>query len=140
MGRDGDLRASPYGETLSLREVAHLWQRGSVVRSWLLGLLEDALEKDPELAGISGYVEDSGEGRWTVQQAIELGVAADGIAHALFKRFLSRQTDAFSNRVLAALRNEFGGHAVVPAGEAERASGAGAGEVQHAKPAQDARG
>jgi 6-phosphogluconate dehydrogenase len=134
------LRASQYGDGLSLRAVAHLWQRGSVVRSWLLGLLEDALSRDPELAGVSGYVEDSGEGRWTVQQAIELGVAADGIAQAVFKRFLSRETDAFSNRVLAALRNEFGGHAVVPAGEAERSSGAGAGEVRPATAARDERG
>ncbi len=134
------LRASPYGETLDLRAVAHLWQRGSVVRSWLLGLLEDALAKDPDLDSISGYVEDSGEGRWAVQQAVELGVAADALAHAVFKRFLSRETDAFSNRVLAALRNEFGGHAVVPAGEAERSAHAGAGETKPATPAPGARG
>jgi 6-phosphogluconate dehydrogenase len=133
------LRASPYGETLDLRAVAHLWQRGSVVRSWLLELLEDALAKDPDLAAVAGYVEDSGEGRWAVQQAVELGVAADGMAHAVFKRFLSRQTDAFSNRVLAALRNEFGGHAVLAAGEAARATGAGAGEAQPAQPAEGAR-
>jgi 6-phosphogluconate dehydrogenase len=134
------LRASQYGEALDLRAVAHLWQQGSVVRSWLLGLLEDALQKDPDLASISGYVEDSGEGRWTVQQAVELGVAADGIAHAVFKRFLSRETDAFSNRVLAALRNEFGGHATVAAGEAERTGSAGAGKVQPSTPAKGALG
>jgi 6-phosphogluconate dehydrogenase len=134
------LRASQFGDGLSLRAVAHLWQRGSVVRSRLLGLLEDALAKDPELASISGYVEDSGEGRWTVQQAVELGVAADGIAHALFKRFLSRETDAFSNRVLAALRNEFGGHATVAAGAATPGASAGAGEVKLATAAPRAQG
>jgi 6-phosphogluconate dehydrogenase len=133
------LRASPYGGSLSLQAVAHLWQQGSVVRSWLLELLEAAFAKDPELVGVSGYVEDSGEGRWTVQQAVELGVAADGIAHAVFKRFLSRQTDAFSNRVLAALRKEFGGHAVTPPGAAARTPGAGAGEVRPATPAEGAR-
>ncbi len=133
------LRASPYGASLDLRAVAHLWQQGSVVRSWLLELLESALARDPDLAEVSGYVEDSGEGRWTVQQAVELGVAADGIAHAVFKRFLSRQTDAFSNRVLAALRQEFGGHAVASPEHAPHATGAGAGGVQPAQPAEGAR-
>ena len=106
------LKASPYGAHLNFNQVAHLWNQGSVVRSWLLELLEDAFKKDPELASIQGYVEDSGEGRWTVQQAIESGVSATAIAHALFKRFQSRQPDLFSDKVLAALRNEFGGHAV----------------------------
>jgi 6-phosphogluconate dehydrogenase len=106
------LKASPYGEHLNFSQVAHLWNQGSVVRSWLLELLEDAFKKDPELASIEGYVEDSGEGRWAVQQAIESGVSATAIAHALFKRFQSRQADVFSDKVLAALRNEFGGHAV----------------------------
>ncbi|MDP6380578.1 MAG: NADP-dependent phosphogluconate dehydrogenase, partial [Phycisphaerae bacterium] len=109
------LKASPFGEGLDLGAVARLWNQGSVVRSWLLELLEAALEKDPRLEAITGYVEDSGEGRWTVQQAVESAVSAPVIALALFKRFASRQEDSFSNKVLAALRNEFGGHAVVSA-------------------------
>lgn len=106
------MKASPYSEGLDLGKIAHLWNQGSVVRSWLLELLEDALEKDPKLEGIKGYVEDSGEGRWTVEQAVELGVPATTLAHALFARFRSREKDAFSDKVLAALRNEFGGHEV----------------------------
>jgi len=106
------LKASRYGEGLDLGKVAHLWNRGSVVRSWLLELLESALSKDPGLAGVAGYVEDSGEGRWTVQQAIESGVPATSIAHALFARFRSRERDSFADKVLAALRGEFGGHEV----------------------------
>ncbi len=107
------LKASPYGENLELDKVAHLWNQGSVVRSWLLELLESALDKDPQLSDIKGYVEDSGEGRWTVQQAVESGVSAPVIALSLFKRFQSRENDLFSDKVLAALRREFGGHAVV---------------------------
>ena len=95
--------------------------------------LESAFEKDPQLDEIQGYVEDSGEGRWTVQQAIDTGVSATAIAHALFKRFQSRQADVFSDKVLAALRNEFGGHAVASAGDAAKASGAGAGGVEAAR-------
>jgi 6-phosphogluconate dehydrogenase len=108
------LQASQYGEQLDFGEVAHLWNQGSVIRSWLLELLESALRKDPRLEGIKGYVEDSGEGRWTVQQAVESGVSAGAIAHSLFKRFDSRKSNLFANRILAALRNEFGGHAVKP--------------------------
>jgi len=85
------LKASPYGEELDLGRVSHLWNQGSVVRSWLLELLESAFSKDGNLESISGYVEDSGEGRWTVLQAVESGVAATGIAHSLFKRFLCRE-------------------------------------------------
>jgi 6-phosphogluconate dehydrogenase len=107
------LKASPYGENLELDKIAHLWNQGSVVRSWLLELLESALDKDPQLSDIKGYVEDSGEGRWTVQQAVESGVSAPVIALSLFKRFQSRENDLFSDKVLAALRREFGGHAVV---------------------------
>jgi 6-phosphogluconate dehydrogenase len=106
------LKASPFAAQLDLHDIARLWNRGSVVRSWLLELLEEALAKDPALAHIKGYVEDSGEGRWTVEQAIESGVPATAFAHALFERFRSRQTDAFADKVLAALRNEFGGHEV----------------------------
>ncbi|OGR83010.1 MAG: 6-phosphogluconate dehydrogenase (decarboxylating) [Elusimicrobia bacterium RIFCSPLOWO2_01_FULL_54_10] len=103
------LQASTY--KTDPRAVAHLWNQGSVVRSWLLELAEAAFTKNPNLKGISGYVGDSGEGRWTVQQAVESGVAAPVTAMALFQRFVSRQKDPFSFRVLAALRNEFGGHA-----------------------------
>ncbi len=97
---------------IDLAKVSHLWNQGSVVRSWLLELCESAFEKDAKLDGIKGYVDDSGEGRWTVIEAIEKGVAAPVLAHSLFARFSSRQPDAFSNKVIAALRNEFGGHAV----------------------------
>jgi 6-phosphogluconate dehydrogenase len=106
------LQASPYGPELDFAAVAALWNRGSVIRSWLLELLEASFRKDPRLEGIRGWVEDTGEGRWTVQQAVESGVEATAIAHALFKRFDSRKQDTFANRVLAALRAEFGGHAV----------------------------
>jgi 6-phosphogluconate dehydrogenase len=106
------LRASPYSEYLNFKDISHLWNQGSVIRSWLLELLESAFAKDPRLEGIEGYVEDSGEGRWTVQQAVESGVSATAIAHSLFKRFQSRQPDLFSDKILAALRSEFGGHSL----------------------------
>ncbi len=97
---------------LDLAAIAELWGKGSVVRSWLLELAVDAFRKDPGLEQITGYVEDTGEGRWTVQQGIELSVPLPVIASSLFTRFRSRQPDSFSAKVLAALRNEFGGHAV----------------------------
>jgi 6-phosphogluconate dehydrogenase len=97
---------------LDLAQVSALWRNGSVVRSWLLDLAASALEKDPDLESVSGWVEDSGEGRWTVQTAIDNAVPAPTIALSLFARFASRQDDSFSNRMLAALRREFGGHAV----------------------------
>jgi 6-phosphogluconate dehydrogenase len=106
------LHASPYAKDLNLAEIAHLWNRGSVVRSWLLELAEAAFKKDPQLSGIRGYVEDSGEGRWTVQQAVDTGVPAPITALSLFNRFRSRETESFSDKLLAALRNEFGGHPV----------------------------
>lgn len=106
------LEASPYKDHLDYRQIAHLWNQGSVIRSWLLELLEDAFKDDPTLNEIIGYVDDSGEGRWTVEQAIESRVAAPVIANSLFARFQSRDANSFSNRVLAALRREFGGHAV----------------------------
>ncbi|MBU2498609.1 MAG: decarboxylating 6-phosphogluconate dehydrogenase [Proteobacteria bacterium] len=109
------LEASSYGESLNYEEVAHLWNRGSVVRSWLLELAEAAFAKDGKLSDIRGYVEDSGEGRWTVEQAIESRVSAPVITLSLMNRFRSRKTDVFSDRVVAALRREFGGHAVVAA-------------------------
>jgi len=106
------LQASEFG--VDLHQVASLWNHGSVVRSWLLELGERAFAKDPKLESLRGYVDDSGEGRWTVLDAVERGVAADVMAHALFRRFSSREKDSFSMRVIAALRNEFGGHPVKP--------------------------
>ena len=97
---------------LDLHQLAALWNHGSVVRSWLLELAERAFAKDPKLSEIRGYVEDSGEGRWTVFEAINENVPAPTIAASLFARFASRQEDAFAMKVIAALRNEFGGHAV----------------------------
>jgi len=95
-----------------LGEIAALWNKASVVRSWLVELAALAFEKDPKLERIRGYVEDSGEGRWTVQQAIDLDVPAPVMTLSLFERFHSRQAESFSAKVLAALRNEFGGHPV----------------------------
>jgi 6-phosphogluconate dehydrogenase len=111
------LEASPYAESLNYAEVAHLWNQGSVIRSWLLELAEAAFKKDAKLSDIRGYVEDSGEGRWTVLQAVESGVSAPVISLSLFRRFRSREEDAYSDKVIAALRREFGGHAVVSAKE-----------------------
>jgi 6-phosphogluconate dehydrogenase len=108
------LEASPYAGTLNYAEVSHLWNRGSVVRSWLLELAEAAFSRDGKLADIRGYVEDSGEGRWTVNQAIETGVSAPVITLSLMNRFRSRDKNSFSDRVVATLRREFGGHAVKP--------------------------
>src|SRR5918999_3759493 len=104
------LNASVYD--LDLHQVAELWRRGSVVRSWLLDLLAAALSSDPELERVTGYVEDSGEGRWTVLSAIDEDVPAPVTALSLFARFASRQEESFSAKVIAALRREFGGHAV----------------------------
>jgi 6-phosphogluconate dehydrogenase len=106
------MEASPYGPELDYSEVAHLWNQGSVIRSWLLELAEDAFTKEARLEDITGHVDDSGEGRWTVQQAIETAVPAPVITASLFARFRSRQENSFANRVLAALRREFGGHGV----------------------------
>ena len=104
------LKAAPY--KFDLAAIAGLWNKGSVVRSWLMELMERAFKDDPQLDRIRGYVEDNGEGRWTVQQAIDSGIPATVLAHSIFARFLSRQDDSFSAKVLAALRNQFGGHAV----------------------------
>jgi len=104
------LKSSPF--TLDLEKIAHLWNQGSVVRSWLLELAETAFQKDPELSSIRGYVEDSGEGRWTLQEAIERDIPAPVLTLSLFARFASRQDDSFAAKLIAALRNEFGGHAV----------------------------
>ena len=107
------LDASQYAESFDYAKIAHLWNQGSVIRSWLLELAENAFGKNRELTDITGYVEDSGEGRWTVQQAVDTGVPAEVITLSLMRRFRSRQQDPFTERVLAALRREFGGHTVV---------------------------
>ncbi len=105
------MRASEF--ELDLHEIAGIWRYGSVVRSWLLELLHSAFEQDgSELAGIRGYVEDSGEGRWTIAEAIAENVPVPVITAALFARFASRQDESFAAKVNAALRNQFGGHAV----------------------------
>ncbi|QRP46058.1 phosphogluconate dehydrogenase (NAD(+)-dependent, decarboxylating) [Amycolatopsis sp. FDAARGOS 1241] len=115
-----------YAEGFELLEAAHVvknvpevikgWQRGTVVRSWLLDLLVRALEEDPDLDDLEGYVEDSGEGRWTLEEAVNNAVPAPVLSAALFARFSSRQKDSAAMRAVAALRNQFGGHAVKKAG------------------------
>ena len=97
---------------LDLEQIAQIWRHGSVVRSWLLDLSADALAKNPRLDGIAPYVEDSGEGRWTVAEAIDLDVSAPVITASLMERLRSREKDSFADKLLAAMRNEFGGHAV----------------------------
>jgi 6-phosphogluconate dehydrogenase len=104
------LQASGYD--LDLLQISKLWTHASVVRSWLLDLLVRALEADPKLATVKGFVEDSGEGRWTLHEAIERAVPMPALADSLFARFHSRQPESFSAKVIAALRNQFGGHAV----------------------------
>jgi len=104
------LHVSQYEIDLAL--VARLWNHGGVVRSWLLELAERALAADPGLSSVRGYVEDSGEGRWTVAEAVERAVPAPVLTEALFARFRSRQAESFGAKVIAALRQEFGGHAV----------------------------
>ena len=106
------LAASKKFPELDLHQIADLWQHGSVVRSWLNELAVDAFAKDPRLSALKGYVADSGEGRWTVAEAIEEDVPAPVITLSLLMRLRSRQSDTFSGKVIAALRNEFGGHAV----------------------------
>ena len=97
---------------LDLHQVAEIWRYGSVVRSWLLDLTADALKKNPTLDGIAPFVPDSGEGRWTVAEAIDLDVAAPVITQALIERLRSRDADSFTDKLLSAMRNEFGGHAM----------------------------
>ena len=105
------MHRSDYG--LDLDAIAHLWNQGSVVRSWLCELAERAFAAEGnDLAGIRGYVEDSGEGRWTVEDSIDKDVPTPVITLSLMARFASRQEESYAARVLAALRNQFGGHAV----------------------------
>jgi 6-phosphogluconate dehydrogenase len=114
------LKSSSYAESLDFSEVAHIWNHGSVVRSWLLELAEGVFKKDAGLNKIEGYVEDSGEGRWVIEEAIDQGVASPVIALSLMQRFNSRNKNSFSDKFLAALRREFGGHSVVPSGKRPR--------------------
>ena len=97
---------------VDLHQVAEIWRYGSVVRSWLLDLTSDALAKNPTMQGIAPYVDDSGEGRWTVAEAIDLDVPAPVITLSLLERLRSREAESFSDKLLAAMRNEFGGHAI----------------------------
>lgn len=103
------MHASEYN--VDLAGVANLWGKGSVVRSWLLELLANALKDDQDLSSIRGYVEDSGEGRWTITEAIEKNIPAPVITHSLLVRLRSRQEESYGAKILAALRNQFGGHA-----------------------------
>ena len=102
---------------LDLKQIGEIWRYGSVVRSWLLDLTTDALGKNPKLDGIAPYVVDSGEGRWTVDEAIDLNVPAPIITASLIERLRSRDTESFSDKLLSAMRNEFGGHAIKPEGK-----------------------
>jgi 6-phosphogluconate dehydrogenase len=97
---------------LDVHQIAEIWRYGSVVRSWLLDLAANALADDPDLTALRGWVADSGEGRWTVAEAIDLDVPAPVITLALLSRFVSRQDESYAAKLLAALRQQFGGHAV----------------------------
>jgi 6-phosphogluconate dehydrogenase len=102
---------------LNLPDIAEVWRRGSVIGSWLLDLTAMALAEDPKLARYSGFVEDSGEGRWTIQAAIEEAVPAEVLSAALYARFRSREKESFSDKLLSAMRNKFGGHVEPKAGQ-----------------------
>jgi 6-phosphogluconate dehydrogenase len=121
-GRSIDAETTPlrhpehYQYDFNLRDVAEVWRRGSVVASWLLDLTASALAKDPDLAKFSGHVSDSGEGRWTITAAIDEGAPAPVLSAALYQRFYSRGEDEFANKVLSAMRFEFGGHVEPPTG------------------------
>ncbi len=108
---------------LDLHQLAALWNHGSVVRSWLLELAESALGSPEEFASVQGYVEDSGEGRWTVEEAVNRAVPAPVITASLFERFSSRDDERFAARIIAALRNQFGGHHMHTAGPGDGAPG-----------------
>jgi len=111
-------------------KVAELWRRGSVISSWLLDLTAAALRSNPTLEGLAGRVSDSGEGRWTVKAAVDIGVPAPVLAASLFERFASRGEDHFANQVLSAMRQQFGGHAELPAGQELEAGGEKADKVK----------
>jgi 6-phosphogluconate dehydrogenase len=103
--------------SLDVGQISQIWRYGSVVRSWLLDLTADALKKNPTLEGLEAYVPDSGEGRWTVFEAIDLNVSAPVITESLIRRLRSREENNFTDRMLSVMRNEFGGHAVKKSGE-----------------------
>lgn len=115
----GILEDSPYAQHLDYCKLSHLWNQGSVIRSWLLELAELAFANSPKLDDIQGYVQDSGEGRWTVLQAVETASSAPVLTLSLMERFRSRRENTFPDRVLAALRQQFGGHEVKKAGSDE---------------------
>jgi len=106
-----------YQFDINAPKVAEVWRRGSVIASWLLDLTAAALEANPTLEGLAGRVSDSGEGRWTVKAAIDIGVPAPVLSAALYERFASRDEDHFANQVLSAMRQQFGGHNELPAGD-----------------------
>jgi 6-phosphogluconate dehydrogenase len=112
-----ELMAAKEEFNLDLTTIANTWRHGSVVRSWLLDLVVSALEEDPSLSDLQAYVEDSGEGRWTVQESVDLAVPAPVITLSLLQRFRSRQAQPFGAKLLAALRNQFGGHPVRRSGD-----------------------
>jgi 6-phosphogluconate dehydrogenase len=109
-GKNADLLPADQRFDLNLADIAEVWRRGSVISSWLLDLSAEALAKDPKLETFSGYVEDSGEGRWTVEAAIEEAISADVLTASLYTRFRSRQTHNFAEKMLSAMRLGFGGH------------------------------
>jgi 6-phosphogluconate dehydrogenase len=118
-----------YQFQIDTAKVAELWRRGSVISSWLLDLTAAALQANPSLAGLAGRVSDSGEGRWTVKAAVDIGVPAPVLAASLFERFASRDADHFANQVLSAMRQQFGGHQELPAGSELEAGGEKADKV-----------
>ena len=113
-GRGSDKLPADERFDLNMADIAEVWRRGSVITSWLLDLTSDALAKDGELASFKGDVEDSGEGRWTIEAAIEEAVPADVLAASLFVRFRSRQDHTFAEKILSAMRFGFGGHVEPP--------------------------
>ena len=112
-----------YQFNVDTAKVTELWRRGSVVSSWLLDLTAAALQANPRLEGLAGRVSDSGEGRWTVKAAIDIGVPVPVLSASLFERFASRGEDHFANQVLSAMRQQFGGHNELPAGSTLEAGG-----------------
>ena len=113
-----------YQFDIDTAKVSELWRRGSVISSWLLDLTAAALQENPKLDGLAGRVSDSGEGRWTVKAAVDVGVPAPVLAASLFERFASRDEDRFANQVLSAMRKQFGGHSELPAGHSLEAGAA----------------
>ncbi len=113
------MRHSTHFPGMDLAAIADAWRFGSVVRSWLLDLIADGLHSDPDLKRIKGYVEDTGEGRWTVEAALEEAVPAPVITQALYARFRSRMVDTYADKMLAMMRSQFGGHPILPEGQVE---------------------